>query len=87
MGHSIRIKEGLVPRLREARGIRSEDAFARLVGHDRVTLRRVVAGAQPSGAFMASFCATFGMGLGEVFDIVEDDALEDVGADALKGVA
>lgn len=78
MANSIRIKEGLVQRLRESRGIKSEDAFARLVGCDRMTLRRVIAGAQPSGGFMASFCATFGMGLGEVFDVVEDDALKDV---------
>lgn len=75
MAHSIRIKDGLIQRLRESRGITSEDAFARLVGCDRMTLRRVMAGAQPSGGFMAAFCSTFGMGLGEVFDIVEDASL------------
>lgn len=75
MAHSIRIKDGLVQRLRESRGITSEDAFARFVGCDRMTLRRVTGGTQPSGGFMAAFCSAFGMGLGEAFDIVDDEAL------------
>lgn len=66
----IRIKPGLVDRLRETRGIPSEEAFARYVGVDRGTLRRVVAGSQPSGTFIACFCTSFGLGLGEAFDIV-----------------
>jgi len=74
MAASIRIKPGIVDRLRESRGIQSEDAFARLIGVDRSTLRRVVLdGAQPSGAFMAGFCEAFGFGLGEAFDIVTDE--------------
>lgn len=77
MASSIRIKEGLVQRLRESRGIPSEEAFARLVGCDRITLRRINEGAQPSGGFMASFCSALGMGLGEAFDIVESDSLKD----------
>jgi hypothetical protein len=74
MAVSIRIKEGLIQRLRETRGITSEDAFARLIGAERSTLRRIAAGAQPSGAFMAQFCDAFGLGLGEAFDIVRDSA-------------
>jgi hypothetical protein len=74
MAASIRIKDGLVERLRETRGIPSEDAFARLVGTERSTLRRIAGGAQPSGAFMASFCQAFGLGLGEAFDIVPKEA-------------
>lgn len=70
MAATIQIKPGLVDRLRESRGINSDEAFARLVRTDRGTLRRINAGAQPSGAFMASFCEAFGMGLGEVFDII-----------------
>lgn len=66
----IRIKPGLVDRLRETRSIPSEDAFARYVGVDRGTLRRVVAGSQPSGTFIACFCTAFGLGLGEAFEIV-----------------
>lgn len=74
MAVSIRIKEGLIERLRENRGIASEEAFARLVGVERSTLRRIAAGSTPSGAFMASFCDAFGLGLGEAFDIVRDEA-------------
>jgi len=66
----LRIKPGLVGRLREARNIPSEEAVARLIGVDRLTLRRVVAGSQPSGSFMAGFCEAFGLGLGEAFEIV-----------------
>ena len=70
----IRIKPGIINRLRETRSIGSEDAFARLVRTDRSTLRRIASGAQPSGAFMAGFCDAFGLGLGEAFDVVTEAA-------------
>lgn len=70
----IRLKPGLVERLRETRSIPSEEAFARYVGVDRTTLRRVMSGSQPSGAFIACFCTAFGLGLGEAFEIVEASA-------------
>ncbi|WP_205683911.1 helix-turn-helix domain-containing protein [Cryobacterium aureum] len=70
MSVAIKIKPGIINRLRETRGIGSEDAFARLVRTDRSTLRRISGGAQPSGAFMAGFCDAFGLGLGEAFDVV-----------------
>lgn len=73
MAVAIRIKPGIVERLRETRGIGSEEAFARLIGSERTTLRRIMAGAQPSGAFMAGFCDAFGLGLGEVFEISRDE--------------
>ncbi|RUQ07045.1 XRE family transcriptional regulator [Microbacterium sp. HSID17254] len=72
MSVSIRLKPGLVDRLRETRNLNSEEAVARLVGSDRTTLRRIIRGAQPSGAFIASFCDAFGLGLGEAFEIVRD---------------
>lgn len=71
MAAAVRIKPGLIGRLRETRGIPSEDAFARLVGTDRTTVRRIDRGAQPSGGFIAAFCLAFGLGLGEAFEIVE----------------
>ena len=78
---SIRIKPGLVDRLRETRGLNSEDAVARLIRSDRTTLRRIVRGGQPSGAFIAGFCDAFGLGLGEAFEIVHDAPAATVGAD------
>lgn len=76
MASGIRIRPGLLARLRETRMIPGEEAQARLIGVDRGTLRRVDAGSQPSGAFMAGFCEAFGLGLGEAFEIVADAAEE-----------
>ncbi|MCW2289119.1 helix-turn-helix protein [Leucobacter luti] len=70
----IRLKPGLVERLRETRDLPSDAALARYVGVDRTTLRRIMAGSQPSGAFIACFCSAFGLGLGEAFEIVDASA-------------
>lgn len=75
---SLRIKDGLVKRLREIHLIRSEEALARLIGCDRMTLRRIENGAQPSGGFIAQFCDAFQLGIGEAFEIVKSDAVADV---------
>ena len=75
MDVTLRVKDGLVDRLREVRSIPSEEHFARLIGVDRATLRRVVGGQVPSGTFMANFCSAFNLGLGEAFEIVPVDAL------------
>lgn len=75
MSMTIRVKTGLLARLRETRQIPSEDAQARLIGCDRTTLRRVDAGAQPSGTFMAGLCDAFGLGLGEAFDVVPEKSV------------
>jgi transcriptional regulator with XRE-family HTH domain len=72
---TIRIRAGLLQRLRETRGITSEEYQARLVGVDRSTLRRVDNGAQPSGAFMAGLCEAFGLGLGEAFEVINERAI------------
>lgn len=78
MAATIRIKDGLLARLRETRGIPSEEHQARLIGVDRTTLRRVDHGAPPSAAFQGGLCEAFGLGLGEAFDIVERTSLEAV---------
>lgn len=75
MAVAIRLKDGLVDRLRETRSLNSEEAVARLIGTDRTTLRRITAGSQPSGAFIAGFCDAFGLGLGEAFEIVKVESL------------
>lgn len=72
MAATLRIKPGLLLRLRELREIPSEEHQARLIGVDRSTLRRVDNGAQPSGAFMAGLCEAFGLGLGEAFEVVSE---------------
>ncbi|MEN0084039.1 MAG: hypothetical protein AAGC66_04645 [Leifsonia sp.] len=60
--------------------IPSEEAQARLIGVDRGTLRRVDAGSQPSGSFMAGLCEAFGLGLGEAFEVVPETAEQRVAA-------
>ncbi|PPF56054.1 hypothetical protein C5B94_03805 [Clavibacter michiganensis] len=75
MTSKLRIKPGLLKRLREVRDLPSEEVQARLIGVDRTTLRRIDAGAAPSAAFMASLCGAFGLGLGEAFEVVEDEPL------------
>lgn len=71
MSATIRIKEGLLKRLRESRQIPNEEVQARMIGVDRVTMRRIDRGAAPSAAFMAGVVEAFGLGLGEAFDVVE----------------
>lgn len=73
MAVALRLRPGLAQRLRETRNIPSEEAQARLIGVDRTTLRRIVAGGRPSGAFVARFCVTFGLGPGEAFEVVVYD--------------
>ena len=70
MAFRVQIKPGLLARLREVRGIPSEEHQARALGVDRSTLRRVDRGAQPSGAFMAAVCETYSLGIGEAFEAV-----------------
>ncbi len=80
MASVIRIRPGLLSRLRETRGLPSEDAQARLIGVDRGTLRRVDGGSQPSGAFMAGLCEAFGLGLGEAFEVLPEQAVQKAAA-------
>lgn len=75
MAVTLRVKEGLIERLREVRSIPSEEHFARLIDVDRSTLRRVMEGQKPSGTFMANFCHAFGLGLGEAFEVIEVETL------------
>ena len=69
---SLRIKPGLLARLRETRSIPSEEHQARLIGVDRTTLRRIDAGSAPSASFMAAFTLAFDLPLGEAFEITRD---------------
>lgn len=72
MAATVRIRRGLLAKLREARGIPTIEHQARLIGVNRTTLQRLENGDAPSGQVMASICAAFGLGLGEVFEVVND---------------
>lgn len=75
MASMLRIKPGLLKRLREVRNIPSEEVQARMIGVDRATLRRVDNGSTPSGAFMAGLCVAFDLGVGEAFEVVKEASL------------
>lgn len=75
MSMTIRIKKDLLKRIRESRNIPSEEVQARMIGVDRITLRRIDGGSTPSASFMAGVYEAFGLGLGEAFDVVPMDAL------------
>ncbi|MGW8430901.1 hypothetical protein ACWGJ9_07225 [Curtobacterium citreum] len=76
MATTVRVRPGLLERLRKIHGITSEEHQARLMGVDRTTLRRVDRGATPSGAFMGALCETYGLGIGEAFELIRVDAIE-----------
>lgn len=42
-----------------------------MLGVDRATINRVKNGDQPSAKFMAALCSSYGLGLGEAFEIYE----------------
>lgn len=70
MTAKLQLRAGIFPRLKESRGIPSDEVLARMIDCDRGTLRRVQAGAQPSGTFVAGACVAFGLGIGELFEVV-----------------
>lgn len=75
MSQQIKIRTGLLKRLRSISGISSDEAQARMMGVNRSTLHRIENGAQPSAAFMAALCTTYGLGLGEAFEITPELAV------------
>ena len=84
MSKQLRVREGLIARLREMYRTPSEEAQARLIGISRSSLRRMEAGAQPSAEFIVAFCETYDLGLGEAFKIVDPEAVIDISKPHLK---
>lgn len=71
MNQKLRLRDGLLPRLREIHRLPSEESQARLMGVSRSTIRRMEAGEQPSADFIVALCITYKLGMGEAFEIVE----------------
>lgn len=65
----VRIKDGILHRLREIHRLQSDEALARLIGCDRTTLRRVAAGGSPSAAFIAGAVVAFDLPFDALFVI------------------
>lgn len=69
----LRLREGVLERLKESRGIPSDEVLARMIGVDPSTLSRVRNGGEPSGRFIAGATLAFGLGIGELFEAVESE--------------
>ncbi|WP_182359410.1 helix-turn-helix transcriptional regulator [Tomitella gaofuii] len=55
----IRVRAGVLDRARKQAGVKSEQAFAQLLGVSRETIRLVEAGERiPSNPFIAALCVT-----------------------------
>ncbi|ALJ20405.1 helix-turn-helix domain-containing protein [Microbacterium sp. No. 7] len=72
----VRIRPGLLDRLKLNSGVKSDDAFARMIGVSRSTLSRLRAGDEPTIRTAWNIADAFGLGLGEV--VVAVDAPEAV---------
>ncbi len=70
IGQVARIRPGLLDRLKENSGIRSDDAFARTIGISRATLGRLKAGEEPNLRTVIGIASAFGLALGEVVEMV-----------------
>lgn len=70
------IRDGLLDRLKTQSGIKSDDAFARLIGTSRASLNRYKAGEEVSMRAAVGIATAFGLGLGEVVEMrMPDEAL------------
>lgn len=63
------IRPGLLDRLKIQAGIKSDDAFARLIGVSRASLARYKAGDEVSMRAAVGVALAFGLGLGEVVEM------------------
>lgn len=84
---TVRVREGVLQRLREIHRLPSEDAQARLIGVDRTTLRRIDAGASPSAAFIAGATLAFGVSFDTLFTVVPAQDCEEQPAEAVEAVS
>lgn len=73
---SAQIRPGLLDRLKQNSGIKSDDAFARMIGISRATLTRLKAGEEPTLRTVVGIAQAFGLALGEVVEVVEVDSHE-----------
>lgn len=65
-GTTVKIRPGLLDRLKDNSGIRSDEAFARTIGVSRQTLTRLKAGEEPNLRTIVGIAQAFDLALGEV---------------------
>lgn len=77
MSASLRIRPGLLDRLKKNAGIADDTSFARLIGVSRDTLIRLREGGKPSIETIALISKAFALGVGEVAVVVTSEADSD----------
>jgi len=65
-GSAVKVRPGLLDRLKDNSGIRSDEAFARVIGVSRATLARLRTGEEPSLRAAVGIAQAFDLALGEV---------------------
>ncbi len=70
-GTAAQIRPGLLDRLKQNSGIRSDEAFARMIGVSRATLGRLKTGEEPTLRTVIGIAQAFGLALGEVVEVRE----------------
>lgn len=66
------VRPGILDRLKETRGIHTDEAMAGAIGVSESTYARVKRGQEPSTMFIRGLCSAFGLGAGEAVTIVHD---------------
>ncbi len=69
----VTIRPGLLDRLKDNSGIRSDDAFARMIGVSRTTLGRLKAGEEPTLRTIVGIAQAFDLAFGEVIVVRQTD--------------
>lgn len=75
---AIKIRPGLLDRLKDTAGIRSDEAFARLIGISRATLVDLKKGNEPSLRTVVGIAQAFGLAMGEVVVVTETAEAEEL---------
>lgn len=70
---SAQVRPGLLDRLKTNSGIKSDEAFARMIGVSRATLTRLKAGEEPTLRTVVGIAQAFGLALGEVVEVRTED--------------
>lgn len=68
---TIRVRPGLLDRLKDTAGIRNDEAFARLIGISRATLTSIKEGKEPSLRSVVNIANAFGLAVGEVIVVAD----------------
>lgn len=66
---TVKIRSGILHKLRRLHEIGSEEVQARMIGVDRSTLRRIDQGGVPSAEFIAGTCVAFDLPFDALFTI------------------